>query len=125
MILGIGTDMVEIARIRQAIERNEAFLHRVFTENELAYAVAGNKIRYPSLAAMWAAKEAFSKASGKGFRDFSPRSVELLHDESGAPYLVLHGNARGYSEGNKVHISLSHTRDMAIGYCIIEKTEEL
>ncbi|MDO5063173.1 MAG: holo-ACP synthase [Peptostreptococcaceae bacterium] len=121
MIVGMGTDIIEISRIQKAITNNDRFLSRVFTENEIRYAVTQDKIRFRSLAGMWAAKEAYAKATGKGFREFAMKDVEVLHDQFSAPYLKLHRQALIYSAEAKVHISISHSEDFAIAYCIIER----
>lgn len=121
MIVGMGTDIIEISRIQKAITDNDRFLSRVFTENEIRYAVTQDKIRFHSLAGMWAAKEAYAKATGKGFREFAMKDVEILHDQFSAPYLKLYRQALIYSVEAKVHISISHSEDFAIAYCIIER----
>ncbi len=120
MILGIGVDLVEIERIKKAIEKNPRFLERVFTQKEIEYATHGDQIKFRSLAGMWAAKEAFAKATGKGFRDFALKDVEVFHDELGAPTIVLHNNALADAVGASVHLSISHSDSMATAYCIIE-----
>lgn len=121
MIVGIGTDIVEISRIRAAIEKNPRFLEKVFTQAEIAYATTQGAVRYESLAGMWAAKEAFAKATKKGFRDFGFRDVEVLHDTMSAPYLQLYRKAT-LSAGDVVHISISHSDQTAVAYCIIERS---
>ncbi len=123
MIVGIGTDIVEIQRIKNVIENNTKFLERVYTDKELDYAVSDKKIKYNILAGMWAAKEAFAKATGKGFRSFSLKDVEVLHNELGKPYLDLYNVAFVEAGGTNVHISISHSEITAVAYCIIEKCE--
>lgn len=120
MIMGIGTDIVEIQRIKKACMDNPRFKLRVFTEGERAYALQGEKTNYSSLAAMWAAKEAYAKATGKGFRGFGFRDVEVCRSNLGAPYLKLHNQAAAYADQKSVHLSLSHSDLSAIAFCIIE-----
>lgn len=120
MIVGIGTDIVEIERIKKSCMDNPRFKLRVFTQKELAYALRGKKINYSTLAAMWAAKEAYAKATGKGFRGFGLRDVEVLRNELGAPYLKLYNKAADYSDEQSVHLSISHSDISAIAFCIIE-----
>lgn len=120
MILGIGVDLVDISRIKRAIERNPRFLARVYTQQELSYATNEEKLKFRSLAGMWAAKEAFAKATGQGFRDFALNDVEVLHDALSAPTLKLHNKALVYAVGTRIHLSISHSEDMATAYCVIE-----
>lgn len=123
MIVGIGTDIVEIARIENAYSKNPRFLDRVFTQQERDYALALGTLNYQRLGGMWAAKEAFAKATGEGFRNFGLKDVEIKRDQLGAPYLVLHNRASDFAKGNRVHLSISHSDISAIAYCIIEKKE--
>ena len=92
MIYGIGIDMVEIARIDQALNRwGDRFTARIFTEQEILYC---NGMAKPAAkyALRFAAKEAFSKALGLGFRDgLGFRQIEILRNDKGMPYLRLFG----------------------------------
>ena len=88
MIVGIGTDLIEIARIGKACEK-QAFLSRIYTEEECRLA-GGSILR---LAGNFAVKEAVSKALGTGFRTFMPVDIEVLRDELGKPYVRLYGGA--------------------------------
>ena len=110
--------MIEISRIREAIERQgERFLKRVFTAQELAVC-AGNT---SSLAARFAAKEAVAKALGTGLGKVAWTDVEILRGESGEPVLILHGTARRLAEEmglNSWAISLSHTRENSVAQVI-------
>ena len=120
MIAGIGVDIVEIDRIKEACQKNSRFMTRVFTEAELAYAIKDEKINYQSLAGMWAAKEAYAKASGQGFRTFKLKDVEVIRNQLGAPSLQLYKKASDYSDNKAVHLSISHSDISAIAFCIIE-----
>lgn len=118
MILGIGTDLIEIKRIRKACEK-EAFLVRTYTEAECRQA----KGSASKLAGNFAVKEAVAKALGTGFRTFMPIDVEVLRDEQGKPYVVLHGGARAQAEAmgmTQIHASISNTADHAIGFVVGE-----
>lgn len=118
MILGIGTDMVELERIRKACEK-EAFLVRVYTEKECRQA-EGN---ISKLAGNFAVKEAVSKALGTGFRTFMPIDVEVLRDALGKPYVVLHGGAGVLAEEmgmTRIHASISNTAEHAFGFVVGE-----
>ncbi len=121
MIVGIGVDIIEVARIRTAME-NERFLERNFSKCERAY-FKEKQFAPETVAANFAAKEAFSKALGTGIRNFSLCEVSALRDEMGKPYFELAGEAKARAEEKGIealHLSLSHTKDMAIAYVIAE-----
>lgn len=121
MIFGIGTDIVDIKRMRSAIEK-EAFLKKVFTDGEISRC-GKNAEAY---AGVFAAKEAFVKAVGVGFR-LNPKSIEVLKDDNGKPYFEFFESAREFVESKKaaVHLSISHERDYAVSFVIIEGVESL
>lgn len=122
MIKGIGTDIVEIERIRKAAQR-VSFLRRVFTEQELsAYQEKGSNPQ--TLAGFFAAKEAFAKAVGTGFRGFSFRDVEVRADRLGKPFLVLAEKVKqlpGISSFQTVYVSISHSNQNAVAFVILEE----
>jgi len=122
MILGIGSDIIHIPRVARAIE-NERFLQRVYTARECAYAKSRGRGMAASLAARFAGKEAVLKAFGTGLRDGKLTDVEILPDALGAPVVHLGGYfaARAEEMGvERVLVTLSHERDYAIAYCILE-----
>ena len=122
MILGIGSDIIHIPRVARAIV-NERFLQRVYTVRERAYAESRGKGRAASLAARFAGKEAVLKAFGTGLRDGQLTDVEILPDVLGAPKVHLGGYfaARAAEMGViNAWITLSHERDYAIAYCVLE-----
>ena len=122
-IKGIGTDMCAVSRMEKAIQRMH-FYERVFFESERAYLESKENARAQSAAAMFAAKEAVSKALGTGFiRGIIPWTIEVTHDENGRPGVVLHGAAQEKLEsigGKRVHLSLTHEGDTAMAFAIIE-----
>lgn len=122
MILGIGTDIIEVKRIEKALQ-NEALKVKAFTEREIDYCEKDKS--YQSFAARAAAKEAFFKALGTGWRDkMEITEVEILNDELGKPAVSLHGEAlRVFKEkgGVHIHVSLSHIKEHAVAFVIIEK----
>ena len=122
-IIGIGTDMCAVSRMEKAIERAH-FYERVFFEEERAYLEKKENARAQSAAAMFAAKEAGSKALGTGFiRGIMPWTIEVTHDEAGKPGVNLHGAAKERLEaigGQDVHLSLTHEGDTAMAFVIIE-----
>lgn len=122
MIIGIGTDIIEIERIKKAVEKSPKFLQRIYTEDEIKYFKSVG-FRVNSIAGNFAGKEAVSKALGTGFRDFNIRDIEILRDELGKPRVILHGKALEKLPKNKkcnIHISISHSRDNAIANVILE-----
>lgn len=122
MILGIGSDIIHIPRVARAIQ-NPRFLQRVYTARERAYAESRGKGMAASLAARFAAKEAVLKAFGTGLRDGTLLDIEVLADALGAPVVHLDGcfAARAKAMGvTHVWVTLSHERDYATAYCILE-----
>ena len=109
----IGTDIIEISRIRQTIERwGERFLDRVYTRAELDM----YHRRPHSLAACFAGKEAVMKVLGTGARGVAWREIETLHYRSGKPYIRLNGRAEEAADKlgiKEIDISLSHSREYA------------
>lgn len=121
-VFGIGIDVVEVARIGQAIQRRgEPFLAKVFTPGERKYCESG-KVPALHYAARFAAKEAVSKALGTGIGGRAGLlELEVVHDSSGAPRIALHGAAGDFAKQNgisDIQISLSHARDYAVANAI-------
>ena len=123
-VIGIGVDLVENARIEHSLERfGERFLHRVFTEGEIAYS---QSMKYPArhLAARFAAKEALSKAFGTGIgKSMGWKDIDVRRKESGEPYVGLAGGAKKLAEErevSRVAITLSHTEHHAIAMIVME-----
>ena len=114
----IGTDIIEIARIRHTLERwGERFLNRVYTKSEQAM----YKHRAHSLAACFAGKEAVMKVLGTGARGVAWREIETLHHRSGKPYIILHSRAQKEADKlgiKEIDISLSHSREYATAVAI-------
>jgi holo-[acyl-carrier protein] synthase len=124
MIVGTGVDIAEVPRIEASIERfGERFLRRVFTDAEIGYcdSKANKAERY---AARFAAKEAALKAIGTGLRmGISWREVEVTRQPGGRPTISFHGVAAGFAMKlgmKRAHLSLSHTKEHAIAYVILE-----
>src|ERR1700722_15362198 len=117
MILGIGTDIIEVARIQASYESfGERFLNRILHDNEIAYCLS-HKAPAPFLAARFAGKEAISKAFGTGIGgELGWQDMEICRKDSGEPYVVLHGKGEALLRergGRIVHLSLSHTAKQA------------
>ncbi len=124
MVIGTGLDLVDVARFRKFIGRHgERALQRLFTAGEQAYC-RGHADHSTSLAARFAAKEAFFKAIGTGMGPAGGwRDVEVIRLTSGQPQLVLHGLAAARAEAMQVrniHLSLSHTAVTAAAVVILE-----
>lgn len=122
MILGIGTDIIEIKRIEEAIQRRSTFMDKIFTQKEQIQVKEKNK-KSETLAGMFAAKEAVSKALGIGFRGITPKQIEILTDDLGRPMVNLLEEA--YVIGDKMgikhlHVSISHCKTYAVAYVIAE-----
>ena len=126
MIVGIGTDIVEISRIKRAVAR-EAFVQRVFTPAEAEYCRSRGAAMAASFAGRFAAKEAFMKALGTGLREGSLQEIEILNDELGCPYMELSGKfleMAGKKDMAKCWISISHSREYATAQCVLEGKEK-
>lgn len=118
MIVGIGTDLVEIRRIRDMMDRHRG-LERIFTKNELAHA----KDRAAVLAGTFAVKEAVSKAFGTGFFGVEPYEIEVLRNEKGVPYVNLSGRAAESARKlhmDQIHVSITDTEKYAQAFVIGE-----
>ena len=119
MIIGVGTDMIEIERVERAI-RKPGFLRKCFTGSELELLAAKGPQSY---AASFAGKEAAAKALGTGFRGFSPQDVEILRDRLGKPFVQLRGKAAELAARlgvSKMHISLAHSQQFAMAFAVAE-----
>lgn len=124
MIIGIGTDIIEIERIEIAVKRTKGFINKLFTENEInIFESIGFKSEV--IAGNFAAKEAVSKALGTGFRGFGVKDIEILRDELGKPVVNLNSNVYEILKRKDVniHLSISHNRTSAIAYAVMEVVE--
>jgi holo-[acyl-carrier protein] synthase len=125
MVLGTGSDLIEIERIRESIERyGERFLHRVFTPGEIAFCQRKLKHAAESFAARFAAKEAAAKALGTGItRGITWSEIEVRREPGERPTLLLSGRARelaGIMGVRRMHLTLSHSRDFAMAVVVAE-----
>ncbi|MFA4835084.1 MAG: holo-ACP synthase [Dehalococcoidia bacterium] len=118
-----GIDIVEISRIREALNSWGArFVKRIYTDGEIEYCQG----RVPALAARFAAKEAVMKALGTGNIGISWHDIEILPDQNGAPLVHLSGGARsraGELGIKNLAIALSHSREHAIASVVGESYE--
>lgn len=129
MIFGIGTDIVRVARMDEALARHgREFARRILTEGEYReFCLASRPAHF--LAKRFAAKEATAKAMGTGFRDgLSLRHIGVAHDGKGRPSLIYHDRAEqlrrelGIGEG---HLSLADERDYALAFVTLLNAVEL
>ena len=148
MIFGIGTDIVEIDRIKEAVEKwGDRFLHRLYTEKELSYCYH-KRDPFPSLAGKFAAKEAAIKAILRvkhqvseteniaadektqirdmlialplPYKTISLREIEILNDDFGMPYIMIHNQLFKPEINAFIHLTISHDRSNAIATVIVE-----
>ena len=124
MIIGLGTDLIEIERIERSVERfGDAFLRRVFTPGEIAYCQS-KKNSAESLAARFAAKEAGAKALGTGIsRGVSWKEFEVRRLAGERPELHLSGRAAEIAEGlgvRRLALSLTHSRSVSMAVVVAE-----
>ena len=121
MILGIGLDIIETARVEKALQ-NPVFLKKVYTEGEQEY-LAKRKGNAQSAAGIFAAKEAVSKALGTGFGPISLQEVEIIWNENGKPSVRLTGRALMKLQemgGKQVLVSITHIKDLAAAQAVID-----
>jgi holo-[acyl-carrier protein] synthase len=124
VILGTGIDIIEVQRVTAAYEKYaDRFINRILRQSEISYCLS-HRNPGPFLAARFAGKEAISKAFGTGIgAQLGWQDLEICRRPSGEPYVVLHAKAidllreRG---GRVVHLSLSHTDNLATAIAILE-----
>lgn len=113
----IGTDIVEVERIKDNLEKNESrFLDRIYTKKEIEYCESKKVQKYQSYAVRFAAKEAIYKALSDYINeDYSWKDFEILNDEKGRPKVYLHLDIKNIEE---IDISLSHCKEYAVAYAM-------
>jgi len=122
MILGVGIDIVRVDRVRRW-EGVPGLVERYFHPEEAADARGRGAGGSLSLAARFAAKEAFGKALGTGLAGIRLGDIQVVNDRNGRPDIVLHGTALARlreAGGARVHLSLTHDTDNAVAVAIIE-----
>jgi len=124
MIFGIGTDIVEVARIKASIDEfGDAFAKRILAESELeSYHASNIKPRF--LAKRFAAKEAFAKALGTGLRaPATLQNIAVSHDDLGKPLLILATELEQFLTERHIkqtHISISDEKNLAAAFVVLE-----
>lgn len=125
MILGIGTDIVEVSRIKKMLKNHsDSFLEKIFCDRERDEAsLRRNRAEY--FAGRWAAKEAISKALNCGIGEScSWLDICTLNRGNGSPETVLSGNAAATAEKigvKNIHVSITHEKDYACATAVLEK----
>jgi holo-[acyl-carrier protein] synthase len=125
VIVSIGIDIIEVARIREVLLRTPRFADRVYTAAERAYCDSRGAVAAQHYAARFAAKEAALKALQTGWRGgISWQDVEISSRESGAPFLIFSGEVLKIFEkfrATSTHLSMSHTSEHAIAQVVLER----
>lgn len=122
MAVRCGTDIVNVNRVKKSIEElGDRFKKRVYTDEEISYCESRRMCKYESYAARFAAKEAVYKAiSPTKEQDGVFTEVEVLNEENGRPYIVLHGELAKIIGDKRIEVSLSHEKEFAIATVVIE-----
>ncbi len=120
MIIGIGTDLVEVSRFEKEEMAMRTFLNRFYGEEERMQ-LEKNGFKKASIAANFAGKEAVLKVFGTGLRDCRLDEIQILRDSLGKPFVRLSGGAKALAikkDIDEIFISLSHTKEHAIAYAV-------
>lgn len=121
MIVGTGTDIVDIERIKK-LSQNNRFFTRVFTAGEMSL-FEECRFRIETIAGRFACKEAVLKALGLGLCDIPLTNIEILKEDSGKPVVALCGAASDYAKSlnvKQIHITISHDGGYAIAFAVAE-----
>jgi holo-[acyl-carrier protein] synthase len=122
VILGLGIDIVRVSRIERWLE-DPSVLERFFHEDEIGDSRRRGKGAAMSLAARFAAKEAFAKALGTGLAGLRLKDIKVENDRNGKPLLALSGTAKDRLTAlgvGAVHVSLTHESDAAVAVVVLE-----
>jgi holo-[acyl-carrier protein] synthase len=124
MILGVGIDIIEVARIQASFDKfGERFVNRILHPNEISYCLS-HRVPGPFLAARFAAKEAISKAFGTGIgAQLGWHDIEVGRKPSGEPFVILHEKGQALlkaRDARAILISLSHTQGHAAAVAVLE-----
>ncbi len=123
MILGIGTDIIEVKRMEKSISNGTRFREKIFSEHEQKYCET-KKNKFQNYGGRFAAKEAFFKAVGTGYRGgigFS--DIEIINDELGKPEIVFSEKAEEFYKElkiKKIHVTITHIKEYASANVVIE-----
>ena len=123
-IFGIGTDIVDISRIKKIFNNNKKFKKRVFSLKEIKYCESKTD-KIASYSKRFAAKEAFAKALGTGIsKGISFNEISIINNKNGAPFIELLGKTKTIAKNitrknNKIYLSLSDEKKYAIAMVVI------
>ena len=128
MIFGIGTDIIEVSRIEKELSASKDLIENLFTEIEINYCES-KRHKFQHYAARFAAKEAFFKALGTGWRyGMKYQEIEIENDELGKPEIKTSGEVKRFLDEKKiekVNLSVSHLKELAVAVVIMENTLRL
>jgi len=122
MITGIGIDIVHVNRMESWLT-NKKLMEKYFRPEEISFVLSKGKKAAQSIAARFAAKEAFGKALGTGLFNIALKDIMIVNSENGKPELKLFSSAQkefDKSGADKIHVSLSHEKENAIAMVILE-----
>ena len=112
---GIGIDIIEIDRVKSAVKKFKSnFLKKVFTDREIQYCTSRKALKYPELAARFAAKEAYSKALGTGMKGIKWKQIEIMNNGDGKPMIFI-----GKKLKRNAQVSLSHSLNYATAVVLV------
>ncbi len=120
----VGTDIVEVDRVKKAIEANPEFVNRVFTDKEISYCEGTNNMKYQHYAVRFAGKEAAFKAVSHMLKDnyeISWKNLEITNAENGRPIATFINNENPQLKDIAIDISLSHVKDYAVAYVSVSR----
>lgn len=113
---GIGIDIIEIQRVKTAVKQfKEKFLNKIFTKMEIDYCTKKKALKYPELAARFAAKEAYSKAVGTGIRGIHWKQIEIINNSNGKPLIYIKRKLI-----KNAMVSLSHSLKYATAVVMVD-----
>ena len=123
MIYGVGTDIIEVKRVKKQLEKISGLKEKLFSPLEIAYCES-KKYAEQHFTARFAAKEAFFKALGTGWRNgLAYKEIELINNELGKPEIKLYGKSKEFANKEKIktiHVSISHIKNIANAIVILE-----
>ncbi len=126
MIFGVGTDIIEISRIKKVIDKHPGFVNRLFSEEEKEY-YEYKQWNPQNIAGGFSAKEAVFKAMGTGLHKFKWKEIEIIRDEKGKPFVKLNGKVKEFADSNYIgliHISVTHCKEYAAATAVAEVSLE-
>jgi holo-[acyl-carrier protein] synthase len=119
-IFNIGTDLIEVKRIKRIVEKYPAFLKKIYTETEINYCIRKNRVLYECFASRFAAKEAVAKSLGQGIgKNIFFKEINIGNDKDGKPVVSLSGRTLSYAKIHKIKdiiLTISSTRSYCIAF---------